>query len=209
MTDPKTTAAQRHARTLTAGQRILIRRLADRAAAWVRAGRRDDLDGLAAILGCALRLVLLTAGAYGVWLLVRRWPGVLWAAVPVWCWAAVRALPKGARIAEEKPEPGSPSSPDLVYDATLDWIHQQIAQRNGVHLSDLLSHAQAHGMFTDLDVPNFRATLERWHIPVRQQLKVGGRNRPGIHRDDLPPRPAPGVSPGSAQEPLPTRSTAA
>ncbi|KPL31135.1 hypothetical protein JI76_18215 [Streptomyces anulatus] len=209
-----TTRLQHLARRLVDGARILTRRQARRIAAWIRAGRRDDLTGLAAALGCIARALIVAAGAYLLWRVIRAAPALLWVLVPAWCWAALRAAPRTAtehppEEAPEEPEQSPGSTPEEVYDATLEWIHQQIAQRNGIHLSELLSHAQAHGLFAGLDLPNFRATLERWHIPVRQQLKVGGRNRPGIHREDLPPRPARGASPGPAQEPLPTRPTAA
>ncbi|MFE2112033.1 hypothetical protein ACFXAY_01385 [Streptomyces microflavus] len=215
----KRTAAAWAARTataqrLTTGSSTLITRIGTRTAAWIRAGRRDDLTGLAAVLGCIARALIVAAGAYVLWRIIRAAPALLWALVPAWCWAALRAAPRTAaehppQEAPEEPEEAPGSTPEEVYDAALEWIHQQIAQRNGIHLSELLSHAQAHGLFAGLDLPNFRATLERWHIPVRQQLKVGGRNRPGIHRDDLPPRPTQGASPGPAQEPLPTGSTAA
>ncbi|MFE9381399.1 hypothetical protein [Streptomyces sp. NPDC006855] len=202
----RTATAQR----LTVGSHALIARIGHRTAAWIRAGRRDDLTGLAAALGCIARAVLVAAGAYLLWRVIRAAPALLWALVPAWCWAALRTAPRtAAEPAPEEPEQPPGSTPEEVYDATLEWIHQQIAQRNGIHLFELLSHAQAHGLFAGLDMPNFRATLERWQIPVRQQLKVSGRNRPGIHRDDLPPRPAQRASPGAAQEPLPTRSTAA
>ncbi|WP_030980953.1 hypothetical protein, partial [Streptomyces sp. NRRL S-1824] len=92
-------------------------------------------------------------------------------------------------------------TPEEVYAATIDWIRSRIADSNGVHLSDLLAHAHAHGLHTDLDVGAFRAVLERWGIPVRQQLKVGGRNRPGIHRIDLPIRQPADPAPLKSAEP--------
>lgn len=97
-------------------------------------------------------------------------------------------------VPEEDEEP-RPSAPQEVYAATLEWICGQIAYRNGIHLADLLAHAHAHNLHTDLDVPAFRAVLEQWGFPIRQQLKVGGRNRPGIHRDDLPRAPLQDPSP--------------
>lgn len=108
---------------------------------------------------------------------------------------------------ERTEEPGEPeleepreSDPEEVYAATLEWICAQISDRNGIHISDLLNHAHAHGLHTDLDVPAFRAVLERWGFPIRQQLKVGGRNRPGIHRDDLPKLLLPGASPEMTED---------
>lgn len=206
----RTATAQR----LATGSSSCLARIGSRTADWIRAGRRDDLTGLAAVLGCIARALIVAAGAYALWRIIRAAPALLWALVPLWCWAALRAAPRtvaeqAPKEVSEEPDQPSGSTPEEVYDATLEWIHQQIAQRNGIHLSELLSHAQAHGLFAGLELPNFRATLERWHIPVRQQLKVGGRNRPGIHRDDLPLRPTPGASPSPVKEHLPTRSTAA
>jgi len=104
---------------------------------------------------------------------------------------ANRAPELGETEGDEEP----PADPETVYAATLEWICGQIADRNGIHLANLLNHAHAHGLHTDLDVPAFRAVLEGWGFPIRQQLKVGGRNRPGIHRDDLPEQPLPQPSP--------------
>ncbi len=100
-----------------------------------------------------------------------------------------------AEDAPEEDEKPRQSAPQEVYAATLEWICGQIADRNGIHLSDLLAHAHAHNLHTDLDVAAFRGVLEQWGFPIRQQLKVGGRNRPGIHRDDLPRQAAPAPSP--------------
>ena len=185
MTEPEPTKAQRAARTLTHGQRILVRRLADRAAAWVRAGRRDDLDGLAAILGCILRLVALTAGAYGVWLLVRRWPNVLWVAVPLWCWAAVRALPK--EESEQAPQTEPETEPR---EAVLRLLYDALGDRPAMHLSEVLQYLQKQGHGEDLKVTSLRKRLEALHIPVELKLKVGGKGPTrGIVRADLPPLP--------------------
>jgi hypothetical protein len=97
---------------------------------------------------------------------------------------------------DEQPEEERPASaPEEVYAATLQWVRGQVGDSNGIHLSDLLAHAHAHNLHTDLDVTAFRAVLERWGFPIRQQLKVGGKNRPGIHRDDLPKQPLPTPSP--------------
>jgi hypothetical protein len=100
------------------------------------------------------------------------------------------AEPEGSTV-EERPA----SAPEDVYAATLQWVRSQIGDSNGIHLSELLAHAHAHNLHTDLNVPAFRTVLERWGFTIRQQLKVGGRNRPGIHRDDLPKQPLPSPSP--------------
>ncbi|WP_405391074.1 hypothetical protein OG596_26400 [Streptomyces sp. NBC_01102] len=181
------TKAQRAARTLTAGQRILVRRLADHAAAWVRAGRRDDLDGLAAILGCVLRLVVLTAGAYGVWLLVRRWPNILWVAVPLWCWAAVRAIPDEG----EEEETEAPETTEAQREHLLALVRDLIGDRPGVHLATLLDHLQKHGQGEGWSIATLRTRLPLLGVPVRKSVKVARKVAYGVHRDDLPqPSPA-------------------
>lgn len=113
-----------------------------------------------------------------------------------------RAAAAIERLGAGHPEPDDPpaekrpaSTPEEVYAATLQWVRGQVGDSNGIHLSDLLAHAHAHNLHTDLDVTAFRAVLERWGFPIRQQLKVGGKNRPGIHRDDLPKQPLPTPSP--------------
>ncbi len=122
--------------------------------------------------------------------------------VLVWCltawWTAPPAEPQLEPEAEAEDPPMT--SPQEVYTATLEWIRGQIGTSNGVHLSRLLAHAQAHGMHTDLDLTAFRTALEQCGFPVRQQLKVGRRNRPGIHRDDLPTQPLSGPSPEEGVE---------
>lgn len=187
------TTAQRGARTLTAGQRILIRRLAVRASAWIRAGRRNDLHGLAAILGCILRLAILAATAYGAWLLLRRWPSALWVLVPLWCWAAVRALPTAVpEPAEEKPP--TPEDTAAQREQLLDLIRTLIGDRPGVHLAVLLKHLQDHGQWERREVADLRAHLVALQVPVRRSVKVAGKVASGVHRDDLPaPSPAEAV----------------
>lgn len=83
-----------------------------------------------------------------------------------------------------------------VYSATLPWVLEQMGNSNGVHVSQLLEHAHSRDRFTDLDVAGLRGHLEGCGFPVRQQLKVGGSNRPGIHRDELPSQFSPDPSPG-------------
>ncbi|MFG2670837.1 hypothetical protein [Streptomyces sp. NPDC048445] len=201
MGQPEATAMQRRARTLTAGQRILIRRLTERTAAWVRAGRRTDLDGIAAVLGCILRLVVLGAGAYGAWWLVRRWPVLLWAAVPLWCWAAIRAIPAAEDEEQAPEEPPQPAARDAV----ILLLHEVLGDRPAMHLSEVLQHLQAKGHGKDWKVADLRARLEALGIPIEMKLKVGrkGPTR-GIVRAALPP-----LSQPEETEASPAPSTAA
>ncbi|MFJ3597918.1 hypothetical protein ACIPRU_15545 [Streptomyces sp. NPDC090126] len=185
----KPTTLQRSARTLTHGQRLLLRRLTTRATAWVRAGRRDDLTGLAAVLGCILRAVLLAAGAYGAWWAIRRWPAVLWVLVPVWCWAAIRSIPK------KQPQPRTEQAPRAApeyepRDAMLWLLYDALADRPAMYLSDLLQHLQEQGHGKGWKVADLRARLEALNIPVEMKLKTGGRGASrGIVRAQLPPLP--------------------
>ncbi|MFE9300545.1 hypothetical protein [Streptomyces sp. NPDC006856] len=183
MTEP--TAMQRSARTLTHGQRLLLRRIATRAAAWVRAGRRDDLTGLAAILGCILRAVLLAAGAYGAWWAIRRWPAVLWLLVPLWCWAAIRSIPKAAPEAPAE-DPPAVEETAAQREQLLDLIRTLVGDRPGVHLSTLLDHLQKHGQAEGWEVGDLKDRLTALQVPVRKSVKVARRVAYGVHRDDLP-----------------------
>lgn len=115
-------------------------------------------------------------------------------AVVAWCVAAWWIAPPADipdPVESPNPQP-STSPPQDVYAATLEWVWQQIADRQGVHLRDLLTHAQAHGMFEGLDVSDLRRHLERWNIPVRNRVRVRGLGiTVGIHRDDLTALPGP------------------
>ncbi len=188
----KQTAMQRRARTLTLGQRLLLRRLTARAAAWVRAGRRDDLDGVAAILGCVVRLAVLAAGAYGAWLLIRRWPAVLWIAVPVWCWAAIRAIPTeaeqpgGGEEGDSEPAPAAEQAPPLP---TLQDVSEAVS-RVGTPHAHLTSLAESLGTTTD----RVREVLAERGIPVDPVRMRGRGTSTGVKAGHFP---APAAAPES------------
>ncbi|WEH40779.1 hypothetical protein [Streptomyces sp. AM 2-1-1] len=186
--------SRRSAHQLAAGSSLLAHRITDRATAWVRAGRRDDLTGLPAVLGCALRLVLLAAGTYGLWRLVRQWPALLWLIVPVWCWRALRATPDDA-VPETAPEAPGPDPRDAV----LRLLYEALGDRPSMYLSDLLQHLQKEGHGKGWTVATLRARLEALGIPVEMRLKTGGRGASrGVVRAQLPPLSQPdpaGLSP--------------
>ncbi|TXJ78607.1 hypothetical protein E2C11_16505 [Streptomyces lavendulae] len=177
----------RPAARLADGSAAVARGLGRRTAAWVARGRRQDLTGWRATLGCWLRLAVLALGVYLLWRIVRAVPQLMWALTGVWVIAAWRAGREAPAEAEEGIEEEPPrASPDDVRAATLDWIRRRIGDAQGVHLRDLLAHAQEHGMFEGMDVATFRAHLERWGIPVRSRCRVRGLGvTVGIHRDDL------------------------
>ncbi|MFF7870501.1 hypothetical protein ACFZCT_29080 [Streptomyces qaidamensis] len=177
---------------LADGSSALARRLAARTAASVARARRDDLTGWRAALGCWLRILLLAFGLYLLWRLVRAVPALLWLLTAGWTAAAWRASrpvaeePVDATAEATAEQRGERAPGGDVRAATLEWIWQQIGDRQGVHLRDLLAHARAHGMFEALEVAEFRAHLERWSIPVRARVRVRGKGvTVGIHRSDL------------------------
>lgn len=187
-TQPKPgTAVQRQARTLTAGNRLLVQRLTERATAWVRAGRREDLEGIAAALGPIVRTAVLAAGLYVGWRVIRHWPVLLWAAVPLWIWAAVRAIP------DEGPAPADVTAEQREQLHAL--IRDLIGDHPGVHLSTLLEHLQKHGQGEGWTVALLRTRLPLLGVPVRRSVKVARRVAYGVHRDDLPQ-----ASPAAAEE---------
>ncbi|MFB6423663.1 hypothetical protein ACFCXC_18245 [Streptomyces microflavus] len=204
----KRTAAAWAARTVTAqrlttGSSALITRIGTRTAAWIRAGRREDLTGLAAVLGCIARALIVAAGAYVLWRIIRAAPALLWALVPAWCWAALRAAPRTAaeNFSEEAPEEPEPDPRDAV----LRLLYEALGDNPSMYLADLLQHLQEKGHGKGWKVADLRARLEALRIPVEQRLRTGGRGASrGIVRDQLPPLPD--QAPRGAST---TRSTAA
>ncbi|MET7412497.1 hypothetical protein [Streptomyces rubiginosohelvolus] len=195
----RTATAQR----LATGSHTLITRIGARTADWIRAGRRDDLTGLAAALGCIARALLVAAGAYLLWRIIRAAPALLWALVPVWCWAALRAAPRSAAepVSEEAPEEPEPDPRDAV----LRLLYEALGDRPSMYLSDLLHHLQEQGHGKGWSVADLRARLEALRIPVEMRLKTGGRNASrGVVKAQLPPLP--GHTP---QEASPAASPAA
>jgi hypothetical protein len=138
-------------------------------------------------------------GVYVLARIVRAVPALMWLLSTWWVAASWRAGKGAPTVAvEAAPEQPAGASPAEVREATLEWIRQQIGDRQGVHLRDLLQHAQAHGMFEGLEVSSFRAHLERWEIPVRDRCRVRGLGvTVGVHRDDLsaPLSPSPEAAP--------------
>lgn len=156
------------------------------------------------------------AGANTFSALSGRYTGyIALAAVVGWCVAAKRHAPKTTSLrhpvetdpqaaAEDLEEPPATPSPDDVRTATLEWIRRLVGDTQGVHLRDLLAHAQAHGMFQDLEVADLKGHLERWDIPVRKRVRVRGRGvTVGIHRDDLQPPPPASPEEDAQEDPEP------
>ncbi|MFE7972990.1 hypothetical protein [Streptomyces shenzhenensis] len=185
-------------RALADGTRLLIQRgwhiLSEHLHGWERLAA-IAFGGYLAVYGCAHApdvAKFVVPGAVVAW------------CVAAWCIAPPEpAEPRPPADEAAEPEPAE-AAPQDVHAATLDWIRDQIGDRQGVHLRDLLEHAQTHGLFDALDVTTFRAHLERWDIPVRNRVRVRGLGvTVGIHRDDLPPRSEPSPDPDGQDPPDP------
>ncbi|WP_326811649.1 hypothetical protein [Streptomyces scopuliridis] len=195
------TRLQHLARRLWDGSGVLARRRADAVAAWVRRGRRDDLTGVPAILGCWLRALLVLLGGYLLWRLIRAAPGLLWLIVPVWCWRAVRAVPS-ADDAESVPDEGAEAS---ARDDVLALLFDILGDRPAVHLSEVLQHLQKQGRGEGWTVTDLRARLEALDIPVAAKVKAGGKSPTrGVRKSALL-----ALSPETAPEASTAPSTAA
>ncbi|MEV5944532.1 hypothetical protein [Streptomyces sp. NPDC051994] len=187
---------------LATGTTLLARRLVDRASAWVRAGRREDLTGWQASLGCWVRLVLVVAGVWIAWRIVRAAPAVLWAVLPVLgvaAWRAGRPPHKPvapAAAAAKVPEPVEEQHVSTISDAEfIDLVRRCIGPRSGVHLAvlpDLLGELTGEAW----SGARVRAALAAAGVPVSGSVRMGSRGvSTGVRLDALPcPPPAPPVA---------------
>ena len=116
-----------------------------------------------------------------------------WLFCLLWCLLAWRAGPRDFEPEQdgddELPEPPAPprkGTPDEVRAWILPKIRALIADRNGVHLDQLLTRLMDDGEVSPAArVTGFRKYLESNGIPVRDSLNIGNVTRVGIHRDDL------------------------
>ncbi|MBX7464941.1 hypothetical protein K1Y80_02445 [Streptomyces sp. MAG02] len=188
---------------LANGATLLGRRLVDRASAWVRAGRRDDLTGWQASVGCWVRLALLCAGLWIVWRVVRAAPALLWAMTPalgIAAWRAGRPPRKPvapAAAAAEVPEPVEEQPVSTLSDAEfIDLVRRAIGPRSGIHLAvlpDLLGELTGEAW----SARRVRASLAAAGVPVSGSVRMRGRRvSTGVRLDALPcPSPTPPVAP--------------
>ncbi|MYV53134.1 hypothetical protein [Streptomyces sp. SID3212] len=191
-------AADKAARRLMTGSATLASRLRDRTVAWIRAGRRDDLTGIPAALGCWLRLALVLAGLYLAWRLIRARPALLWLLVPLWLWISTRTPsakehPDGDddQEDEEQPDPPIPDPADtLTRDDVGALLHHLYQEGSGVHLATLAEALPRRPRGASWATRDVRALLTRTGVRVRPGVRVppaGGRE--GVHREDFPPLP--------------------
>lgn len=179
---------------ITAGSRILTDRITRGAGEWVRKGRRDDLTGISAVLGCWLRVGMLLGAAYGLYSAMRAMPWLMWAATTLWCWKAWRAKPAAPAAedavepaendGQEQPEqtpvvdlrkPGPPTPEQLVH-----ALHEVASPH--AHLASLARHIGT-------TPGRVREGLEGAGIPVSGGVREGARVSTGVRAEDIPPLP--------------------
>ncbi|MEU9149183.1 hypothetical protein AB0D59_01185 [Streptomyces sp. NPDC048417] len=191
----------RTAARLATGSAVVLRRLGDRAAAWVRRGRRDDLTGWRAAFGCWVRLAALMLGAYLLYRLVRAVPSLMWLLATAWTLVSWRA---GKPVTEASAEPAEkvPGPPPAEVVRTL--LLDVMGDADAVHLRTVLAHLQDRGQWEGRTVTDLRARLALLRIPHDRNVKVGGSPTWGVRRRNLEASP-----PGAAEEPSTEASTAA
>lgn len=181
------TRRQRAAARLWFGSGALARRLAGRAADWIRKGPTRTHR--------VVRIVLVVLGLYVAARIVRAAPNLMWAITALWCWCAAR-VSRPAKGTASDTEVEADEAPDPAAVRTL--LADLIGDRPGVHLSTVLDHLQEQGQGEGWTVADLRARLEALQVPVRRSVKVARRVAYGVHRDDL-----------TAPSPQPAEETAA
>ncbi|MFJ7067510.1 hypothetical protein [Streptomyces sp. NPDC101115] len=167
---------------LAAGCEIVARQRSEALATWVRAGRRDDLDGGRAALGPVVRVLLLGIAAYVTLSVLRAVPWLLWLITAAWLRAAWRATRAPADDVDE-PLDNMPAGPDVT--AVLALLAEVFGDADRVHLSTVLAHLQEQGQVAGWKVADLRARLESLGVPVQPKVKVRGVPTRGIVRADL------------------------
>lgn len=195
----------RPAARLAIGSSVLLRRIGTRTAAWVARGRRQDLTGWRAALGCWARLLLVAFGGYLLWRLVRALPNLMWLLTGAWTAAAWRAGKGVEEASEEGQEEASAEvPPGPSSEAIRALLLTLMGDGSGVHLRTVLTYLQERGHWEGRTVTDLRAHLGRLDIPVDRGVKVTGVPTWGVRRRDLE---AP--SPAAAAEASTAPSTAA
>lgn len=191
---PLHTAATR----IASGTATLAERAGRRATAWVRAGRRDDLTGWQATLGCLLRAGLLLAGLWLLWRAVRAVPALMLLLVP----AALLAAWRAGQAPEKPPAPAGPTdsrgpAEELPAVDLPAAVRAAAGPYSGAHLTAIATHlTQTTGRaWTTGDV---RAACTAAGIPIKS-VRMGTGPRAvstGVRLSALPdPSPAPPPGP--------------
>ncbi|MFJ2374971.1 hypothetical protein ACIOZL_19510 [Streptomyces sp. NPDC087769] len=180
--------------------------------AWCSAGRRDDLEGMAAEYGVWLRGAVLLGAAYGAWRGVAAAPWALAPAAGVWLVASLyakapaeqeeeegeeekEAAPAAeGRTSSEEPEPAGAAAPPVEEPPLPSHqdLHEALS-RVGTPHAHIAVLAEALGAPAE----RVRAALDQLSIPVGPVRMRGRGSSTGIRADKFPaPPPAPGSPPG-------------
>lgn len=184
------------------GAERVWRRFADGLTAWVRAGRREDLEGWRATLGPLVRLVLVGAAGYVVWLVVRRLPWLLWLLLAAFVGAAWKAThTRRAEGVDGTPEDTlDERSPEdrraAAEKAFVDYLVASIGDARGVHLSTLAKGLDKPGLLPGWGVAEVRAQCDALGIRCRRSVKARKEDGEwgvawGVNRADVPALNAP------------------
>lgn len=103
-------------------------------------------------------------------------------------------------VAEISPEQEAEQARIRVYN----WVRSHMSGDRNVHLRELLIDAQKQPGGEGLTMAQLRAALDAHQIPIRPSVKApasdhngAARNRPGVHRHDVPQGVTPLPTPGS------------
>lgn len=180
---------------IATGSVVITRRRLARLAAWVRRGRRHDLEGWRAALGCGLRITFLLIVVWGVYRLVRAVPALMWLLSASWLLASWRAGKPVQTPDVAAPSEASGESPQEVVRGLLRDV---MGDADTVHLRTVLQYLQEHGQWEGRTVTDLRRHLAHLGIPHDHRVKVGRVPTWGVRRRDLEapsPAPTPEASP--------------
>ncbi|MGR3875783.1 hypothetical protein ACUXZZ_45440 (plasmid) [Streptomyces graminifolii] len=186
---------------IATGSALVIRQLGHRIATWIRKGYREDLTGWRAALGCWLRLIVLLAGVYVLYRLVRAVPLLLWLLSTSWLLVSWRA---GKPLEEPASTPSSEASTGSPEEDVRRLLREVMGDADTVHLRTVLKHLQDRGQWEGRTVTDLRRRLAQLDIAHDHRVKVGRVPTWGVRRATLDaPSPAP------TEETSTTPSTAA
>ncbi|MFR0354143.1 hypothetical protein [Streptomyces sediminimaris] len=180
---------RRAADRLATGSAAVLRRLIASVQGWIARGRREDLDGWRAALGCWLRIALLGLGLYVLWRLIRAVPNVLWLLSVAWLAASWRA---GRAALEDRHAPAGQPSREASAEAVRRLLLEVMGDASAVPLRTVLAYLQQQGQWEGRTVGDLRARIEALGIPVHPKVKApGGGPTRGVRKTDLTPDQAP------------------
>ncbi|MER7967699.1 hypothetical protein ABTX35_01550 [Streptomyces sp. NPDC096080] len=196
----------RPADRLARGTYLAARHRLDRTAAWIAKGRRNDLTGWKAALGCILRLLALLISLYLLARLIRALPALMWLLSGAWLVAAWRAGKPASAEPSEKPSREAPAT--APGEALRTLLLEVMGEADAVHLATVLAHLQEKGHWRGRTVTDLRRRLAALGVPHDRSVKVAGVPTWGVRRKHLQEQPQT-PSPAPPQETSPEASTAA